>query len=260
MSTNDSTPKPFEPQVTTPKTIIRTPKERHYFSVSRATAQDATLSFEARGVLLYLLSKPDDWTVQIADLMREGGIGRDKAKAILKELRAAGYIETEITHDDDGRFSGKIDRIYETRRSTEKPSDGESSARIIHPLHNTESLENTELASGDAKPAKPPKAKKERPRNPMFDAIALVFGYTDEKKPTPTEGGLIGKVSAELTTAGYTPDQIPAIYAYCVQQGFKAFTARALAAHAGNWKRVSGNSTNPMQGLRRITDADVEGL
>ena len=154
-------------------TTIRTPNvsDRRGFSMPRSTAQDGKrsgggISFEARGVLAYLLSKPDDWIIQIADLMAEGGIGRDKVKNILKELRDALYLATEIQHDDQGRITGKTYQLYESVNHTtekasygsvaatenpsdgdhkpEKPSDGKTIGRQTRRIHNTESLQKTE--------------------------------------------------------------------------------------------------------------------
>ena len=58
-------------------TIIRAPRsaEHPYFACRRAPAQDEALSWEARGVLWYLLSKPDDWIILESDLMRGGDQG-----------------------------------------------------------------------------------------------------------------------------------------------------------------------------------------
>ena len=57
----------------TKETIIRRQKgsESPFFATARRTAQDARHSFEARGVLGYILSKPDDWKVKIEDLRRD---------------------------------------------------------------------------------------------------------------------------------------------------------------------------------------------
>lgn len=249
------------------QTIIRTPKnsDRPFFSTARVTAQDSKLSFEARGVLWYLLSKPDDWIVQVSDVMREGGLGRDKAKRLLKELRDAGYIETETVHNKEGRFAGKIDRIYEVSRSTENPANGESGTREINPLHITESIQITEkeIAAPAATARKP---KTERPANPYFDAIAKSFGYTDERKPTRSESGRIGKAANELREAGYTPEQIPLIYGYCVKmmqaQNWKGFTPLALIAHANNWKRTIVTPTNHIEQKRYQADwtPDLDAL
>jgi hypothetical protein len=76
-----------------------------YVKVSRQVAQDTRLSFEARGVMLYLLSKPAGWKILPADLRREGGIGRDKAYNILTELEQAGYLKPRAqVRKPDGTF------------------------------------------------------------------------------------------------------------------------------------------------------------
>lgn len=102
--------------------IIRTPhsKERPYFSMARKSAQDESLSWEARGVLAYLLSKPDDWQVQIKDLQQK--CGRDKAKSILKELLDAKYLTVKQEHEPKtGLFLRNVYKVYETP-FTENPS------------------------------------------------------------------------------------------------------------------------------------------
>jgi hypothetical protein len=184
------------------KNIIRTPRDRPYFSMARATAQDgkrdpAGLGFDDRGLIAYLLSKPDNWQVSVADVMAEGGIGRDKAKALIRNLRRAGYIVTEMETDDKGKFVGKVDRIYETaqteHRSTENPSNGKSSQRKIRHINSidrlkrTEGLNKTPGASSDAPGGTPPTIDLEEPQDdppvnhrpreyPLYDAVEkLVF-------------------------------------------------------------------------------------
>ncbi len=65
-------------------------KENPYFMLTRSVAQDRSLSWEARGILIYLLSKPDDWIVRPADLEQQ--CGENKVYRILHELRKAGYV------------------------------------------------------------------------------------------------------------------------------------------------------------------------
>lgn len=167
-----------------PNTIRRSlPEKEPYLAVSRAMLQDGKrnlggLSFEARGLLGYLLSKPGDWVVTVQDIMAEGGIGRDKAKAILAELRSAGYVVTEMVKSGAGRFAGKIDYVYGTRhRSTEIPSNGFPVQRETRHIQNREKYTESENdsaagADGGAKP------KKERPRDALFDTIATVVFET----------------------------------------------------------------------------------
>ena len=60
------------------------------------------LSFEARGLYFYMLSLPDDWEFSEARLAKNGGIGIDKCKRILKELFQIGLLKREFTHNEKG--------------------------------------------------------------------------------------------------------------------------------------------------------------
>lgn len=97
------------------KTIFRIQHQENYFAVSRKTAQDSRLSFEARGVLFYLLSKCDTWELRVEDLRREGNIGRDKVYRILRELTAAGYLRRDKTKNPEtGQWVWGDYLVYET--------------------------------------------------------------------------------------------------------------------------------------------------
>lgn len=56
--------------------------------------QDKSISHKARGVLCYLLSKPDNWLVRREDLRTEKD-GEASIRSALQELRDAGYIRWE---------------------------------------------------------------------------------------------------------------------------------------------------------------------
>lgn len=65
---------------------------RRYATIPTSTAEDRRLSFKARGLLAYLLAKPDDWQVRMEDLTSQ----QDRltsVRAALKELEAYGYVK-----------------------------------------------------------------------------------------------------------------------------------------------------------------------
>lgn len=100
--------------------IRRAPRDSSnpYFFHRRDTAQDRQLSYEARGMLGDLLSRPDDWQVQPKALEMDG-CGRDKVYRILKELINTGYIHRDwIT--EKGVIKG-IEYIVFEEPFTEKP-------------------------------------------------------------------------------------------------------------------------------------------
>jgi hypothetical protein len=91
MKPDDQSGKAIMAEAPKPVRIIRASRNEYtYVIISRATAQDRSLSWAARGVLAYLLSKPDDWQVDAGDLQQ--GCGRDKVYSLLAELIAAGYL------------------------------------------------------------------------------------------------------------------------------------------------------------------------
>ena len=65
-------------------TIIRLEKVARYFVVDNALFSDAQLSWEARGLMGYLLSKPDDWRVRLYDLVAHGPAGQHKIQRIVR--------------------------------------------------------------------------------------------------------------------------------------------------------------------------------
>ena len=49
-------------------TIKRSPRRRRYVIIEQSVVEDSRLSWAARGILGYLLSRPDSWQVRVKDL------------------------------------------------------------------------------------------------------------------------------------------------------------------------------------------------
>lgn len=93
--------------------IIRNPNRERYVIISKVGLEDERLSWKARGLLAYLLSKPDNWTVLVAHLVKQSPDGRASVRSGLMELREAGYITSERSRDDDGQFDGWETQVFE---------------------------------------------------------------------------------------------------------------------------------------------------
>lgn len=75
--------------------------------------QNQSVSWEARGLHAYLMSKPPDWTVRKADLINAGPAGKDKIQRMMFELEEAGYLSREKVHDPEtGRYK-TTSSVYE---------------------------------------------------------------------------------------------------------------------------------------------------
>ena len=111
-------------------TVITRSRTDNYAVVPNSVTEDNRLSFEARGVLCYLLAKPNNWQVQIADLQKQGSFGRDKAYRILKELREVGYLALEVKRNDKAQIISQDYIVYDVaelsqKLLTEKPDTAE---------------------------------------------------------------------------------------------------------------------------------------
>ena len=85
--------------------IIRTAKRSQYVVITHAVLTDTALSWDAKGLLCYLLSRPDDWQVRVDHLVKQGcGAGRGKIYRMLGELIACGYAERSPLRDASGRI------------------------------------------------------------------------------------------------------------------------------------------------------------
>ncbi|MCF6126051.1 helix-turn-helix domain-containing protein [Mesorhizobium sp. M7A.F.Ca.CA.001.07.2.1] len=110
-------------------TIRRGVRNARYTTVPNHVFEDVRLSMEARWLLGYLLSKPDNWTVILGDIARRGGCGRDKARKIVNELVKHGYADKEQERED-GRF-GKLSLvIFDEPRELRDSAAGEGVASL----------------------------------------------------------------------------------------------------------------------------------
>lgn len=130
--------------------IIRTNKTEKYFVASNELFNDKLLSWDARGLMAYLLSKPNHWQVRISDLVAQSPAGITKLRSVLAELHANGYIRRTRIKNEDGTFDWVTD-IYESsigRFSVDgKPADIVSTDVV--------STDNN-MASGENQPSAEP--------------------------------------------------------------------------------------------------------
>ena len=98
-------------------TIIRAPRRDRFVVMDQRAVEDDRLSWAARGLLCYLLSRPDDWKVLVNDLRKRGNLGRDGIYRLLRELRTVGYARFLRLRDKNGRIRGGIYIIREVADS-----------------------------------------------------------------------------------------------------------------------------------------------
>jgi hypothetical protein len=127
-------------------TIIRAPRRHRFVIIDQRAVEDKRLSWAARGLLGYLLSRPDDWKVLVNDLRRRGDLGRDGIYRLLRELRDAGYMRFVYARDKHGRIRGGTYIVQEIARSPhpDLPDTVEPNTAVPNPV-NPEALTTTEV-------------------------------------------------------------------------------------------------------------------
>lgn len=75
---------------------------------------DHRLSWKAKGILCYLISKPPAWQPRTSDLSRYGTDGKSSVQAGLRELLTHGYAKWVSERDGEGRLAGRVLHITDT--------------------------------------------------------------------------------------------------------------------------------------------------
>jgi len=96
------------------KTIFRRAKDRDnpFVMIDKSVFEDTSISWKAKGIMGYLLSRPDDWTVRLKDIANRAADGLHSAKTGLRELEKAGYLTRHVLRDN-GRFAGLLVLVHE---------------------------------------------------------------------------------------------------------------------------------------------------
>jgi len=113
-----------------PPTIFRVihDKDNPYVMVNTTPILNVCLSWKAKGILTYLMSRPDGWEVSVADLVKRSVDGKASVRAGLKELRDAGHMRYTVSRDE-GRITGWNIEVYELPQ--DGPKDDQPTDEII---------------------------------------------------------------------------------------------------------------------------------
>lgn len=118
--------------------VLRRGKERGFVAFDKRVLGDQKLSWKAKGILAYLLSKPEDWEFYLEDIKHQSTDGITAVRSALQELEDGGYLERKPAQDEKtGKLEGWlwiIDELPSCRfpayrsgdenRNTENPNFG----------------------------------------------------------------------------------------------------------------------------------------
>lgn len=90
-------------------------KESAFVQIDKSAIYDDSISFKAKGILLYLLSRPDGWKFYETEIAKNAKDGLDSVRSGIKELIEAGYIERHRTRNEKGYLDQYDYTIYEVK-------------------------------------------------------------------------------------------------------------------------------------------------
>lgn len=120
-------------------------KDKNYTCITNQIFRDKRLSLKAVGLLVTMLSLPDDWDYTIAGLTAIVKDGKSAVRTALNELEDCGYLVRETVREETGRFADLDYIVYENPQS-EKP-ESENRHSDNHTQLNTNIQNTNELST-----------------------------------------------------------------------------------------------------------------
>lgn len=167
------------------KTVVRTEhnKDNPYVMMDRSIFDNKKLSFKAKGLLGYLLSRPDNWRVIVGDLVNHATDGKESVRTAMDELKRHGYMRLEKRNNDQTGLFEWTYIVYE-KPYTDYPDMVKPD--MDNPLLLSNDKVNTESTN------KKPKAQTAKPQNPPItpepaipSGEELLTTYFGEKAQAP---------------------------------------------------------------------------
>lgn len=156
--------------------------------MNKTGLNDPRLSFKAKGILAYLLSKPDHWQTRVSDLANHAADGKDAVKSGLRELKSHGYVTYELPRNEKGRY---IEGGYTVFEVSQKVAE---SPATENPLVDKPPPSNNEPSKNEYKDSVPsslcpqggddekPKEKPKSVLHPQSESDQLLFDLINKQR------------------------------------------------------------------------------
>ena len=97
--------------------VLKNKTQGNYVNVYKGIAMDPALSLRDRGMMLTLLSLPDNWDFTTAGLRKILLDGKHSIKSSIDSLQGLGYLSKEQSRGEGGVFGENVIEVYETPNS-----------------------------------------------------------------------------------------------------------------------------------------------
>lgn len=266
--------------------ITRAPRpQNNFYLLDKAISEDKRLGWAARGLLVFLLGKPDHWQVSPAALVNETAeanrsTGRDGVYAALNELKAVGYLTVVAGRGGDGSFASTDYVIHECPVVSQPHTDFPDTAHAPHPGLPDTGLPDTANPTQVSIELKQGLKKKQELIAPdgVSESVWSDFvAHRKGKKAALTNTALEG-IRREAAKAGWSMEA--ALTEVCSRgwTGFKAswvadksvqmetFKERDARLGREKWERMTGeihpdnNPTKPIRSILDVVDMEIKTL
>lgn len=152
--------------------------DSHFTITSNASSEDSNISWAAKGLLWYILSRPKDWKIYVNQLSKiycgpKKGSKKDAIQELLRELRDAGYIVYLKYRDSTGKWAHRYDVYPSPKNDFQKMFPERDQPALEDPApDNPVILPSTDLPSTDYNPplSSPPEIQKPKAKKGITPA------------------------------------------------------------------------------------------
>ena len=170
--------------------IIRTKREHNYTVISNKVYEKNQLSWQAMGLLGYLLTKPDNWQVMVAELVNvtkgtKKPTGQCGVYNIINELKEKGFISVRKNSDGSTDYTVYDEPIQQSNQA----NPNQANPNQANPNQAETTLVNTDIQQvlintkdGDVGDDVPEASESAKPININIGDFAITDDWEPEDK------------------------------------------------------------------------------
>jgi hypothetical protein len=178
--------------------IIKSKRSFGFVQIPNDLIQRPDMSAQAKGLICYLLSLPDDWVIYKKEIANHFTNGRTSLDAAFEELENLGYLVGADQVKNNGKFAGRDYILYDKpfgNTDVENQhlgiSDAQNQHRPMHKINNGTDAQNQHLQihsnkdtiTNTQKPIARPKETQKPTKENQIPDINEFLAYAIEKKP-----------------------------------------------------------------------------
>lgn len=167
--------------------IKRYRRRERFTTIDNAPLENKDLSWRAKGILTYLIGKPENWEVRLTDLIKKSTEGRDAVRSALRELKDAGYLATVPDRDMFGKIIDNVTYV------SDRPDDLTELLETRRPeeAEGRESRQSDKPDAGKSAPINKEDNNKETPLTKLDRKIVEYCGEVDLEKKTLLKNSVV---------------------------------------------------------------------